>query len=68
MNLQKYNLTEEQKKFFINNSSGYQPFKVDSNRQSIARGYWPPPTPEHQWFYDQKKKANENKLRDNSVQ
>lgn len=60
MNLSKYNLTKEQKKYFISKSSGYQPFTIDENKQSIARGYWPPPTPEYQWFYDQKKKANKN--------
>lgn len=60
MDIRKYKLTEKQNEFFINNSSGYQPFIIDDNRQSIARGYWPPPQPGYQWFYDQKKKANES--------
>jgi SAM-dependent methyltransferase len=59
MDLRKFNLLPEDIKTFIDNTAGYQPFILDDNKQVVARGYWPPPAPEYNWFYEQKKKANE---------
>lgn len=63
MDLQKYNLTEEQKQFFINHTAGYQPFIIDEFREVVGRGAWPPPSPEYQWFYTQKAKSNATQVR-----
>jgi|688.fasta_scaffold475930_2 hypothetical protein len=58
MDLRKYNLTEDQKQYFIDHTAGYQPIIIDDNRQVVGRGAWPPPTPEYEWFYTQKAKSN----------
>lgn len=60
MDLRNFNLTTEQKDYFIEHTAGYQPFIIDDTRQVIARGYWPPPIPQYNWFYEQKKKSNEH--------
>lgn len=61
MDLRKFQLTEEDKEYFINHTAGYQPFRIDDEKQVVARGYWPPSRPEYDWFYQQKKLANETK-------
>jgi len=57
MDLRNFNLTEKQKGFFIENTAGYQPFRIDDNKQSIAKGYWPPPIPDYDWFYQQRENS-----------
>jgi 2-polyprenyl-3-methyl-5-hydroxy-6-metoxy-1,4-benzoquinol methylase len=58
MDLRKFNLTEKQKKFFIENMAGYQPFRIDDNKQSIAKGYWPKQIQGYDWFYRQQENKN----------
>jgi len=63
MDLRKYNLTEEQKEYFIHHTAGYQPFIIDDTRQVVGRGAWPPPTSEYEWFYTQKAKSNATQIK-----
>jgi 2-polyprenyl-3-methyl-5-hydroxy-6-metoxy-1,4-benzoquinol methylase len=63
MNLQKYNLTEDQIQNFIDHTAGYQPYILNDNLQVAGRGAWPPSTPEYKWFYDQKAKSNATQIK-----
>ncbi len=63
MNLNKYNLTEEQINEFVNSTAGYQPYIINNTMQVVGRGAWPPPAPQYKWFYDQKAKSNATQTR-----
>jgi SAM-dependent methyltransferase len=63
MNLQKYNLTQDQIQYFIDHTAGYQPYIIDNTKQVVGRGAWPPPSPEYKWFYEQKAKSNATQIK-----
>jgi hypothetical protein len=63
MDLRKYNLTKEQKEYFIKHTAGYQPIIIDDTCQVVGRGAWPPPTSEYEWFYTQKAKSNATQIK-----